>query len=55
MSSVSFEDLRLAEPVQRALREQNYSVPTPIQERSIPAQLEGRDLIGCGNHGVGRL
>ncbi|MEX0323836.1 MAG: DEAD/DEAH box helicase [Puniceicoccaceae bacterium] len=54
MSSVSFEDLHLAEPVQRALREQNYSVPTPIQERSIPAQLEGRDLIGCAQTGTGK-
>ena len=54
MSSLSFEDLQLAEPVQRALRDQNYSIPTPIQERSIPAQLEGRDLIGCAQTGTGK-
>lgn len=44
----------MAEPVQRALREENYAVPTPIQAQSIPPQLEGRDLMGCAQTGTGK-
>lgn len=54
MSSITFADLPLAEPIQRALREEKYTQPTPIQERSIPAQLEGKDLIGCAQTGTGK-
>jgi ATP-dependent RNA helicase RhlE len=54
MSTITFADLPLAEPVQRALREENYAVPTPIQARSILPQLEGRDLIGCAQTGTGK-
>jgi len=54
MSSIQFKDLPLAEPVQRALNQQNYAVPTPIQAQSIPPQLEGRDLIGCAQTGTGK-
>ena len=44
----------MAEPVQRALRDENYAVPTPIQAQSIPPQLEGRDLMGCAQTGTGK-
>lgn len=54
MSSITFADLPLAEPIQRALREQKYTVPTPIQARAIPPQLEGRDIIGCAQTGTGK-
>ena len=54
MSSTSFEALPLAEPVQLALREQQYTTPTPIQAAAIPPQLEGRDLIGCAQTGTGK-
>jgi ATP-dependent RNA helicase RhlE len=54
MSSIKFADLPLAEPLHRALREQNYETPTPIQAQSIPPQLEGRDLIGCAQTGTGK-
>jgi ATP-dependent RNA helicase RhlE len=54
MSTLKFEDLPLAESLQRALRQQDYAVPTPIQAQSIPAQLEGRDLIGCAQTGTGK-
>jgi len=54
MSRSQFEELPLAEPVLRALREENYTTPTPIQARSIPVQLEGRDLIGCAQTGTGK-
>jgi ATP-dependent RNA helicase RhlE len=54
MSNINFEAMPLAEPVQRALRDENYAVPTPIQARSIPPQLEGRDLMGCAQTGTGK-
>lgn len=54
MSSIKFEDLPLADPIQRALSSQDYQVPTPIQAQSIPPQLEGRDLIGCAQTGTGK-
>lgn len=54
MSSIRFEDLPLAEPIHRALRDEQYTVPTPIQAQSIPAQLEGRDLMGCAQTGTGK-
>ena len=44
----------MAESVQRALRQQQYAVPTPIQAQSIPPQLEGRDLVGCAQTGTGK-
>jgi ATP-dependent RNA helicase RhlE len=54
MSTISFADLPLAESLHRALREENYTTPTPIQAQSIPPQLEGRDLIGCAQTGTGK-
>ena len=39
-----FSELNLIAPLQRALREENYHTPTPIQSQTIPSTLEGRDL-----------
>ena len=50
----SFADLELIEPLQRAVRAKNYVHPTPIQARSIPALLEGRDMLGCAQTGTGK-
>jgi ATP-dependent RNA helicase RhlE len=49
-----FEDLKLIEPLLKALREEKYEVPTPIQERTIPTALEGKDLLGCAQTGTGK-
>ncbi len=49
-----FEDLPLVEPILRAVREEGYDVPTPIQQQTIPRVLEGRDLLGCAQTGTGK-
>lgn len=49
-----FKDLDIIEPIQRALEEEGYKSPTPIQEKSIPHLLEGRDLLGCAQTGTGK-
>ena len=54
MSNVSFADLGLAEPLLRALSAANYTVPTPIQARTIPALLQGRDVLGVAQTGTGK-
>jgi len=54
MTQTSFEELALAAPIKRALAEQNYSTPSPIQAQSIPILLEGRDLLGIAQTGTGK-
>ena len=46
---MSFESLGLAPFLLRALAEQGYETPTPIQEQAIPLALEGRDLLAAGH------
>jgi ATP-dependent RNA helicase RhlE len=50
----SFSELALIEPIARALRAENYTVPTPIQAAAIPPLLDGRDLLGCAQTGTGK-
>lgn len=50
----TFKDLELIEPIQRALAEQNYVEPTPIQLQAIPPLLKGRDVLGCAQTGTGK-
>jgi ATP-dependent RNA helicase RhlE len=40
--------------LQKAVAEEGYTVPTPIQEKSIPHLLEGKDLLGCAQTGTGK-
>lgn len=51
---MSFKNLNLIEPILKALVEQDYLVPTPIQFQSIPHILEGKDLLGCAQTGTGK-
>ena len=51
---MSFNQLQLIEPVLKALSEEGYTQPTPIQERSIPVILQKRDLLGCAQTGTGK-
>jgi ATP-dependent RNA helicase RhlE len=50
----SFAQLDLVEPIQRALRAENYATPTPIQAQAIPHLLAGRDLLGIAQTGTGK-
>jgi ATP-dependent RNA helicase RhlE len=51
---MEFKDLNLIDPLQKAVSKQGYTSPTPIQEKSIPDLLEGRDLIGIAQTGTGK-
>ena len=52
--SMNFTDLGLAEPILRAVREQGYETPTPIQAQAIPAVLQGGDLMAGAQTGTGK-
>lgn len=49
-----FDQLGLSEPILRAVAEQGYSTPTPIQQQSIPAVLTGRDIMAAAQTGTGK-
>lgn len=49
-----FEQLNLITPILTALKEENYTTPTPIQQKAIPIILMGRDLLGCAQTGTGK-
>jgi ATP-dependent RNA helicase DeaD len=51
---VTFQDLSLAKPVLKTLAEVGYEIPTPIQERTIPLMLAGRDVLGQAQTGTGK-
>ncbi|MBA2652128.1 MAG: DEAD/DEAH box helicase [Tatlockia sp.] len=51
---MNFEDLNLAEPLLRAVSEQGYKNPTPIQEQAIPIILKGVDLLASAQTGTGK-
>ena len=50
----SFNDFGLAEPILRALAEEKYETPTPIQAQTVPLALSGRDVIGIAQTGTGK-
>ncbi len=41
-------------PLKKALRDQNYETPTPIQEQTIPPAIKGLDILGCAQTGTGK-
>lgn len=45
---------RLLPELSRAVSEAGYTTPSPIQEKTIPALLNGRDMIGCAQTGTGK-
>ena len=51
---MSFKELNLIEPIQRALKAEGYTQPSPIQAKAIPELLQGKDLLGCAQTGTGK-
>ena len=49
-----FKSLDIIEPILQSLREEGYSIPTPIQVQAIPIVLDGGDLLGCAQTGTGK-
>ena len=46
---MTFKDLKITEPILKAIEEKGYTRPTPIQEKAIPAALAKRDILGCAD------
>lgn len=51
---MTFQDLGLSAPILRAVSEDGYETPTPIQAHAIPEALTGRDVLGCAQTGTGK-
>ncbi len=51
---MNFDDLKLAPAILKAVHEQGYEIPTPIQAQAIPAVLEGHDLLAGAQTGTGK-
>jgi ATP-dependent RNA helicase RhlE len=51
---MSFDSLGLSAELLRAVKEQGYDTPTPIQASAIPVVLSGRDLMGAAQTGTGK-
>lgn len=49
-----FSDLRLSAPILKAVHEEGYTTPTPVQEKAIPPILEGRDMLAGAQTGTGK-
>ena len=50
----TFAELKLSKRIQKALAEEKYEIPTPIQAQTIPPALLGRDVLGCAQTGTGK-
>jgi ATP-dependent RNA helicase RhlE len=53
-NQITFESLQLPEALVRAVKNEGYEIPTPIQAQCIPLILEGRDMVGCAQTGTGK-
>ncbi len=51
---MQFKDLKIIEPILRALKEENYTEPTSIQEKAIPLILNRKDVLGSAQTGTGK-
>ncbi len=51
---MQFQSLNIIEPILKALQEEGYTSPTPIQAQAIPIVLQGTDLLGCAQTGTGK-
>lgn len=51
---INFTDLGLSEPLLKAVRDQGYDTPSPIQAQAIPAVISGRDVMAAAQTGTGK-
>ncbi len=51
---MTFAELGLNTPILKALEQQGYKTPSPIQAKAIPPALAGRDVLGCAQTGTGK-
>ncbi len=51
---MSFSTLGLSAPLLKAIEEQGYSEPTPIQAQSIPVVIQGKDIMAAAQTGTGK-
>lgn len=51
---MNFSELGLIDPIVKALQQEGYTNPTPIQTGAIPPALSGRDVLGCAQTGTGK-
>lgn len=51
---MQFKELNIMPSIIKALENENYEIPTPIQEEAIPVVLSGKDLLGCAQTGTGK-
>ena len=54
VSPIEFADMNLSAPVMKALKDVGYESPSPIQARTIPLVLAGKDLVGQAQTGTGK-
>ena len=54
MKNDRFENLNLKAPFLKALSEEGYTIPTPIQNETIPLALQGSDILGMAQTGTGK-
>ena len=54
MEPMRYEDSQIDERIIRAVKEMGFESMTPIQEKAIPALLEGKDIIGQAQTGTGK-
>jgi ATP-dependent RNA helicase RhlE len=51
---MSFQSINVADNIIRALQEEGYTSPTPIQDQCIPLVLNNQDVLGCAQTGTGK-
>lgn len=51
---MNFNEMKLIRPILKAVTEEGFEKPSPIQEKTIPLLLEGRDVLGCAQTGTGK-
>ena len=51
---MTFQELNLIEPILKAVADEKYETPSPIQAEAIPLLLSGKDLLACAQTGTGK-